>query len=62
MPFVKVSQESFEIALVFGRCFMVGLFKLGVANKGFAVFAPVFRLEKDGQRRYTFGGFDIRYR
>lgn len=59
MPFVKIPQESFEIALVLGRCFVVGLFELGVANIGFAVFAPVFRLDKDGQCTYTLGGFDM---
>ena len=44
MPFVKVPQESFEIALVFGCCFVIGLFELGVTDKGFAVLAPVLRL------------------
>ena len=59
MPFVKVPQESFEIALVLGRCFVVGPFELSVANKGFAVFAPIFWLYKHGQCRYTIGGFDM---
>lgn len=49
MPFVKVPQESFEITLVLGRCFVIGLFELGVADEGFAVFAPVFGLYKDDQ-------------
>ena len=59
MPFVEVPQESFEIALVLRCCFVVGLFELGVADKGFAVFAPVLRLHKVGQWRYTTGGVDI---
>ena len=62
MPFVEVTQESFKIALVLRCCFVVGLFELGIANKGFAVFTPVLRLHKDGQCRYTFGGFMYAYR
>ena len=50
MPFVEIAQESFEIALVLGRCVVVGFFKLGVADKGFAVFAPVFRLDRHSQQ------------
>ena len=46
---MEIPQESFEIALVLGCCFVVGFFKLGVADKGFAVFAPVFRLNSHRQ-------------
>ncbi len=56
MPFVKVPQESFKIALVFRCCFVIVLFELGVADKGFAVFAPVLRLYKDGQWRHLLDG------
>lgn len=56
---MKVPQKSFEVALVLGRCFVVGLLELGVANKGFAMFAPVFWLYKDGQCSYIFGGLNM---
>lgn len=41
---MEVSQEAFDVALVLGRGVMVGFFELGVADKGFAVLAPIFRL------------------
>ena len=46
MSFVKIAQKPLEITLVFGCCLVISLFELGVADKSFAVFAPVFRLEK----------------
>ncbi len=45
MSFVKIPQKPLEITLVFGCCLVISLFELGVADKGFAVFAPVFWLE-----------------
>jgi hypothetical protein len=41
---MKVSKETFEVALVFGCGFVVLLLELRVADIGFAVLAPVFRL------------------
>lgn len=46
MPAVELSYESLEIALVFWCGFVRCLFKLGVANVGFAMFAPVFGLSR----------------
>ena len=59
MPFVKIAQESFEIALVLWCCLVIGLFKFGVADEGFAVFAPVLRLYKDSQYKRSCGVFDL---
>lgn len=41
---MEVSQEALEVSLMFGGGFVVGFFEFGVADVGFAVFAPVFRL------------------
>ena len=51
MPFVKFPQESLKIALMFGRCFVISLFELGVADKSLAMFAPIFRLYTDNQSK-----------
>lgn len=44
MATVKVSQEALEVALVLGGSVVRGFFKFGVADVGFAMLAPVFRL------------------
>lgn len=37
---VEVSQEALEVALMLGGSIVVGFFEFGVADVGFAVFAP----------------------
>ena len=59
MPFVKVPQESFEIALMLGCCLVIGFFEFGIADEGFAMFAPVFRLCKDSKYKHSCGVFDL---
>lgn len=44
MATVKIAKETFDVALVLGACLVIGLLKLGVTNKGLAVFAPVLGL------------------
>lgn len=46
MAMVEVAQETLDISLMFGTGIMVGFFELGVFDKGFAVLAPVFWLER----------------
>ena len=41
---MQISQKSLEVSLVLWRCFMVLFLEFCVANVGFAVLAPVFRL------------------
>lgn len=41
---MKVSQEALEVALVLGSSVVRGFFEFSVADVGFAVLAPVFRL------------------
>lgn len=44
MALVQFSQEALEVALVFGRSFMISLLELGVTDECLAVFAPVLWL------------------
>lgn len=44
MATVEIAKEALDVALMLCSCFVVGLFKLGVADKSFAVFAPVLWL------------------
>lgn len=44
MATVQISKEAFDVALMLGGCFMVCLLKLGVADEGLTVLAPVFWL------------------
>lgn len=42
---MDVAEEALEVSLVFGACFMVGLFEGCVADEDLALFAPVAGLE-----------------
>lgn len=44
MAAVEVTQKSLDAALVLGGGVVVGFFEFGIADEGFAVFAPVFGL------------------
>lgn len=46
MTTVEVAQETLDYSLMFGTGIMIGFFELGVFDKGFAVLAPVFGLER----------------
>jgi len=46
---MEISEETFEVALVLGSGFVICLFYLGVADKGFAMLAPVFGLPRPSQ-------------
>lgn len=46
MATVQIAKEALDVALMLGGCFMVGLFKFGVTNKGFTMLAPVFGLPR----------------
>ena len=46
MTSVQVSYKAFDVALMLRRCIMVCAFEFGVADKGLAMFAPIFGLQK----------------
>lgn len=46
MATVEITQKTLDIPLMFGTGIMVGFFEFGVFDKGFAVLAPVFWLER----------------
>lgn len=41
---MNISEEAFEVSLVFACGFVLGFFECGVANVDLAVLAPVFWL------------------
>lgn len=57
MTTVEIANETLDVALVLSGCFVVGLFKLGVADKGFAVFAPISRLSFISESIHTSNGY-----
>ena len=52
---VEVSKEAFEVALVLGGGLVVLFFELGVANEGFAIFAPILGLSRKCQYEACLG-------